>query len=109
MIPLICDEVLKVTKDVGEAEVQRARAQLKAGILMSLESTGSRCEQLARHLQIHGAPQAVEDIVAKVEAVDVKAVLRAAQRLFSGTPTFAAIGPLDAVEEYDVIRERLRS
>jgi predicted Zn-dependent peptidase len=107
VIPLICDEVLKVTQEVGEAEVQRARAQLKAGILMSLESTGSRCEQLARHQQIYGEPQSVEDIVAKVEAVDVKSVIGAARRLFAGVPTFAAIGPLDAVEEYDVIRERL--
>jgi predicted Zn-dependent peptidase len=107
VIPLICDEIVKVTDDVGEAEVQRARAQLKAGILMSLESTSSRCEQLARHMQVHGQPQSVESIVAKVEAVDVKAVRAAARRLFCATPTFAAIGPLDAVEEYDVIRQRL--
>jgi predicted Zn-dependent peptidase len=87
--------------------VQRARAQLKASILMAMESTSARCEQLARQLQAYGRLVPVEEMVAKVEAIDAEAVAAVARRLFSGTPTFAAIGPLGKVEHYDSVKGRL--
>ena len=48
LVPVVCDEIAKVGADVTEDEVARARAQLKAGTLMALESTMSRCEQLGQ-------------------------------------------------------------
>jgi predicted Zn-dependent peptidase len=107
VVPVVCDEIMNVTQAVGPEEVQRARAQLKASILMAMESTSARCEQLARQLQAYGRLVPVEEMVAKVEAVDVESVIRTAARLFSGTPTVAAIGPLAKVENYDKIKGRL--
>ena len=43
---------------------------MKASILMSLESTGSRCEQLARHMLIHGTAFDPADMVRRIDAVD---------------------------------------
>ena len=51
-MPVTLEELRKVQHDVTEAELARARAQVKASLLMSLESTGSRCEQLARQIQV---------------------------------------------------------
>lgn len=93
LIPLIQDEMQKIMSDVNEAEVNRARAQLKASILMALESTSTRCEQLARQLSLFGRPMTTDETVAKVEAVDVDAIRRVAQRLFTAPVTQAAIGP----------------
>lgn len=107
VIPVVCEEVMKVTRKVEADEVQRARAQLKASILMAMESTSARCEQLARQLQAHGRLVPVEEMVARVEAVDADAVTAAAARLFQGNPTFAAIGPLDKVESFDQVKRRL--
>ena len=107
VMPVVCDELMKVTHSVQADEVQRARAQIKASILMSLESTSSRCEQAARHLLAYGRVVSVEELVDKVEAVDVEAVVKTAKRLFTGLPTFAAIGPLGQVESFDQIRTRL--
>ena len=104
VVPVMCEEVRKVTQVIGADEVRRARAQIKAGILMAMESTSARCEQLARHLLAHGRTIPVEELVAKVDAVDVDAVLKAANRLFRRTPTFAAIGPLDNVAAYSSVR-----
>jgi predicted Zn-dependent peptidase len=50
LMPVTLDELHKVQTDVTDVELARARAQVKASLLMSLESTGSRCEQLARQL-----------------------------------------------------------
>jgi predicted Zn-dependent peptidase len=107
VVPVVCDEIMKVTQSVNADEVQRARAQLKASILMSLESSSSRCEQVARQMLAYGRPVPVDEVVAKVEAVDEAAVVAAARRLFNCHPTFAAIGPLGNVEDFDKVRARL--
>lgn len=109
LMPLIADELNKVRQSVDEQEVARARAQLKASILMSLESTSSRCEQLARQMLIYGRPVPAEEIVAKVDAVTAGDVVRVAERLFSTKPTLSAIGPLANLEADDIFAARLRA
>ncbi|MFD2234577.1 M16 family metallopeptidase [Phaeospirillum tilakii] len=108
LIPVMCDEIVKVGAGVREIEVQRARAQLKASILMSLESTSSRCEQLARQMAIYRRPVSVAEVVAGIEAVTPDDCARVARRLFATTPTVAAIGPLGQVESYEQIAARLK-
>ncbi len=93
LIPLIRDEMEKVITEVTDDEINRARAQLKASILMSLESTSTRCEQMARQLSLFGRAIPTEETVEKVEAVDNAAIRRVAARLFSGPATQAVIGP----------------
>jgi len=108
LIPVMCDEVVKVLNGVSEDELLRARAQLKASILMSLESTSSRCEQLARQILVYNRPIPTAEVVEKVEAIDNAEIIRVARRLFSTTPTLAAIGPLAQVESYEKVAERLK-
>lgn len=107
LIPLICDEVMKVSVDVTDEEVARARAQIKSSVLMSLESTSSRCEQLARQLMIFDRPIPPAEIVAKIEEVDTAAVARVARRLGKTPPTLTALGPISGVESYDKVVARL--
>ncbi len=101
LVPLICDELIRVGNDAGAEEVDRARAQLKAGMLMSLESTSSRCEQVARQMMVYGRPLPLSEIIEKIDAVDAAAVKRVALRLVSGTPTLASVGPLSALEDFE--------
>jgi predicted Zn-dependent peptidase len=105
----MCRELVRATEAMGAGELARARAQLKAGILMSLESTGARCEQLAQHLLVHGELLDPAKIVRRIEAVDEAAVQRVARRILEGEPTFTALGPLHRIEPFDRIRARLRA
>ena len=107
LIPVTLDELHKVQSEVTPAELARARAQVKAGLLMSLESTGSRCEQLARQIQVFGRVIPTAETVRKIEAVGVADVQRAAARLFRAAPTLAAMGPAGQVPDVTRIRERL--
>jgi len=109
LLPLVMDEIDKVKTDVTAEEVNRARAQLKASLLMGLESTSSRCEQVAQQMLVFGRAIPTEEIVAKVDAVDAAAVTRVAARLFAGQPTLAAVGPVGKVADYDDIAARLQS
>jgi predicted Zn-dependent peptidase len=107
VMPVICEEMRKVCDAVAADEVDRARAQLKASLLMALESTSSRAEQLARQLMIFNRPVPVAEIIERVEAVDIEAVLRAARRLIASRPTFTTLGRVAKVDSYEKIIERL--
>ena len=109
LLPVMCDQILDVTAQVSEIEVKRAKAQLKASILMGLESTSSRCEVLARQIAIHGRPVSVAEMVQKVEAVSAADVCRIAARCFATPPTVAALGPIGKIVDYPTIRTLLKS
>ncbi|MGE5545461.1 MAG: M16 family metallopeptidase [Solirubrobacterales bacterium] len=108
LIPVMCDEIVKITAGVDADELQRARAQLKASILMSLESTSARCEQLARQILVYNRPVPVAEVIEKIDAVGPEDIVRVARRLFATTPTVSAIGPLGNVESYERIAERVK-
>jgi predicted Zn-dependent peptidase len=108
LIPVMCAEIVGASDNITESEVDRARAQLKSSILMSLESTSSRCEVLARQMAIYGRPILVDEITQKVQAVTPADVARCARRLFTGRPTIAALGPLSNVPDYDEFVTRLK-
>ena len=107
LVPAVCEEFAGVADTVTEAELARARAQIKAGTLMALESSGARCEQAARHLLIHDRSIPYAEIVARIEAVDQDAVRRVARRLLRGNLTLAALGPIAPLESLDKIAARL--
>lgn len=107
LIPVTLEELEKVQRQVSEAELSRARAQLKAGLLMSLESTGSRCEQLARQWQVFGRIIPVSETVGKINAVTVDDVLASSIKLFRQKPTLATIGPVAQVPKFSSIVDRL--
>ncbi len=107
LMPVTLEELRKVQHDVSEAELNRARAQVKAGLLMSLESTGSRCEQLARQIQVFGRVVPTAETVARINAVTIAHVQDAAGRLFRAAPTLAALGPAGRVPSVTAIFDRL--
>jgi predicted Zn-dependent peptidase len=109
LMPVLCDELVKAADTMTEEEVARARAQLKASILMGLESTSARCEHVASQLLIYGRPIEVPELVRKIDEVDLGAVQRLARRTFAGAPTFTALGPIAKVEGFERILERLKA
>lgn len=74
------------------AELQRSKAQLKAGLLMSLESSSARAEQLARHLLTHNRVLSNEDLMAKVDAVSAEDVRDFAAELIEGGLSVSVVG-----------------
>ena len=107
LTPVIADEMLKVCESVTLEEVERARAQLKSGLLMSLESSSSRCERLGRHMLIFNRSIPIEEMVAEVDAIAAADVVRVAKRILCGSrPSLAALGPVSGLEDYDRIAER---
>jgi predicted Zn-dependent peptidase len=107
LVPAMCNEVIRLDAGLTPVELSRAKTQMRAGLLMSLESTSARCEQLAQHLLIHDTPFDPVEIVRHIEAVDGDAVRRVLSRWRSAQPTLAALGPLSRLEAFDLVRDRL--
>ncbi len=102
------DEMKRAASDMSEAEVARARTQMKAGMLMGLESPSHRAERLARMLSIWGRVPGVEETVAKIDAVTVADVRTFAEKMAGQTGTALALyGPASAAPTLDSLRERL--
>lgn len=107
LVPILCAELKKATDTITEDEVRRAKAQLKSSILMSLESPSSRCTQRARQLVVYGRTLTTQEIIDRVETISVTGIAGAAARLFSATPTLAAIGKLDRLPDLAAIRSQI--
>ncbi len=107
VVERICVNLKTMADEVTEAELGRARAQLKAGILMSLESTAARSEQIARHTLIFGRVLPTREITDAVDAVDRDAVMRISGRLRAARPTVSTLGPEAPIPGYEEIAASL--
>jgi len=107
LMPVMLAELGKVQAHITEPELGRARAQLKASLLMSQESTGSRCEQLARQIQTFGRVIPTAEVLGKINAVTEADIRRAAARHFRAAPTLATVGPSARVPTLANIAETL--
>ena len=108
LVRVVGGETVAIADKVGQGEIDRARAQLKASILMALESTGARCERLATNLLVYGRIIPIEEIVAQIDAIDETAIRRVARRILESRPTIAAVGPTRTLDAYDSIAGRFR-
>jgi predicted Zn-dependent peptidase len=102
------DELKRSADDMTEAEVARARAQMKAGMLMGLESPSSRAERLARLLSMWGRVPDVEEAVAKIDAVTTAGVRQhAAEMVAQSRAALALYGPVASAPDLGALRQRL--
>ncbi|PVB63061.1 pitrilysin family protein [Labrenzia sp. 011] len=109
LMPMIADELVAATRTISEEEVARSRAQIRAGLMMALESPAARAGQIARQILVHGRVLLPEEISSKIEAVTAADIRRVAHETFVGaTPTLTAIGPVDGVMTAAELAERLQ-
>ena len=100
-------ELLKAGESISLDELNRARAQYRAGLIMSAESASSRASQIARQLLLFGRPIGKDELMERLSALTVGRLTDLSGRLFSTTPTVAAVGPVSTLASYDKIRDAL--
>nr|WP_302479056.1 pitrilysin family protein [Ruegeria arenilitoris] len=101
------DEMKRAAEDMSPEEVARARAQMKAGMLMGLESPSNRAERLARLVQIWGRVPPLEETVAKIDAVSTADVRAFAEKMAVQAPAALALyGPVGGAPTLERLQER---
>jgi predicted Zn-dependent peptidase len=105
--PVVAGEMAALADAPTEAELKRARAQLKASLLMGLERPSSRAEQIAGQMFSYGRVLSIQEQSAKLDEVDVAAVRRIGEQLMrSESPAMVSLGPVGKLESYDVFAGR---
>ncbi|MEM8851109.1 MAG: pitrilysin family protein [Pseudomonadota bacterium] len=104
---LTIDELKRAADDMSEAEIARARAQMKSGMLMGLESPSSRAERLARVVAVWDRVPPLSEAVEKIDAVDVAAIRAHAAALTQGEPALALYGPVAGAPDAATLKARL--
>ena len=101
------DEMKRAASDMSPAEVARARAQMKAGLLMGLESPSNRAERLARLVQIWDRVPPLSETIEKIDAVTTGDVRDLAQRMAEAAPAALALyGPVEDAPGLVNLQER---
>ena len=89
----MAEEVKKLLNDkVSDAELNRAKTQIKASLLMSLESSSSTAEILARQLLLFNRIIPISETVEKIEAITKDDLQRISQNIFTTNPTYTILG-----------------
>ncbi|WP_163269129.1 M16 family metallopeptidase [Chelativorans alearense] len=107
LIPVILSELQKAGERIDQAELDRARAQYRAGLMMSRESPASRASQIARQLLLYGRPISMEELMDRLAGLTVERLADLSARLFSSKPTVTAIGPVGALAPFESIQDTL--
>jgi predicted Zn-dependent peptidase len=99
------DEVLRIvegelellaTEGVTERELAVAKGNLRAETLLAGEDSGARMSRIGASLLLHGEVLTVEEVLARIDAVDRAHVLEVAAELAQAPRTMSAVGPFDA-------------
>ena len=105
---LTLDELRRAADGLTVAELERARAQLKAGMLMGLESPSARAERLARMLGVWGRVPDIDEIIAKIDAVTPERVRAFGESLvLRADPAVALLGPVGDAPDRMTMARRL--
>jgi predicted Zn-dependent peptidase len=110
LMKVVIGEITAAATNISEVEVARAKAQMKTGLLMALESSGARAQQLAHQMLAYGRPIPLDEIVGKVEAVTAESARAAGHALLKRSrPAVAALGPKKGLKGAAAIIDSLSS
>jgi predicted Zn-dependent peptidase len=110
LMPVIVDELRRATETITDEEVVRVRNQIRAGLLMSLESPSSRAGQLARQQILWGRVIPLQETVDRINRITADRVKQVASQIFSNPHiSLAGVGPVESLPDPDSIVRQLKN
>ena len=102
LMDVIARELLKSAENIEQREVDRARAQFRAGLLMASESPMSRTGQIARQLLLHNRTIDTDEMMERIANITPLRLTDLAGRMFyESTPTLASVGPVSTLQDFE--------
>ena len=106
LLPVLCDELSNSITNLTEDEIKRAKAQIKSGIVMSMESSSSNAGSSAYQLIKYNKLIDIDQRIKKINDVTKDSIEKIVSKVFKSQPTIASIGPIQNLEELDKIKKR---
>lgn len=109
LMPVLCDELKKICEnDVTDKELARAKASFKVGMAMGDGDSESRMHAMPKGYLLRGRIRPMAEILQDIDSVTKQSVRDAANKIFSGVPTVATVGPGKNVMAFDKVQARLK-
>jgi predicted Zn-dependent peptidase len=108
LVPILAAELAKSTDGISQRELDRAKAQLRAGTLMARESTSARVETLAQNYLVHNRLVDLEETLEKLAEVTVADVQRLARQVVAAPPTVTLLGPSTKADPLSLLQRHLQ-
>lgn len=105
---VLAEQIAAMGEQISDTELQRAKNQHKAELLMARESPHTVATWIGRHLMMFGEYRNARAISSRVDAVTRGDILRIGREIASGTPTVAALGDVSGVWSAEKIASGLR-
>ena len=106
---VVIAELHEIAEKATQQEVDRAKAQMKVGLLSALESASARADQLGSRLLAFGRAIPFEEIERKIEEITLENVRAAGRKLVGGgRPTFVGVGEAKDLERAGAATEALQ-
>jgi predicted Zn-dependent peptidase len=105
-LPTKVTEVLQVVRDeldrfaregITAEELKRGQGQLRGGLVLSLEDSGSRMSRIAKAELLYDELPSIDDVLRRVAEVTVEDVNALGRMLFAQPQTLAVVGPFEAL------------
>jgi predicted Zn-dependent peptidase len=108
LMPVVIEELRRASEKIKQEEIDRARAQIRAQLLMGQESPAARAGQIARQIMLYGRPIPNEELMQRLNDITTDRLTDLAGRLFFDTvPTMSAIGPVEQLAPMEDIMRAL--
>ncbi len=101
VLALCRDELANVAaKGITHDELERGKGQLRGSLVLGLEDTGSRMSRIGKAELVHGEMLSVDEVIRRIDAVDIDEVGDLAAELLAARPTLAVVGPFDEDRDF---------
>jgi len=103
----ILESMVRMVHKTTDEEVERAKTNLKATMLMSLDGSSPVCEDIGRQMLTYGRRLTPAEVFARIDAVDAAAVRACADEVINDQEVaIAAVGPIAELPDYNFMRRR---
>ena len=106
LLPVLCDELVNSVTNLTDEEINRAKAQMKSSIVMSMESSSSNAGTSAYQLIRYNKLIDIDERIEKINNVTKKSIEKVIAKTLKSKPTIASIGPINNLEKIDKIESR---
>ena len=108
LMPVLCDEIKKFSDTLTQTEIDRAKTQIKARLVMQDENPSSHADKNARMMLHFGRVVSEKEILEKIKKISRTDLSECANKLFRQKPTMAGLGPISHLMSYEDICQRLK-
>ena len=96
VLEVVRDELRKFAEDgLTPEELERGKGQLRGGLVLTLEDSGSRMSRIAKAELLYDELPSLDEVIRRIDAVTLEDVQVLAKELFGQPETLAVVGPFD--------------